>query len=236
MKKAFFLSLLIVMLVLPISVFAQDAPLNVETVSIATNDDLALIGDYYRPAGDAPRGSILLLHMLGNRRQSWAPLIPALVEANFAVLAIDMRGHGETGGLQDWALAEDDTQILIDWLREQAPDAPVGIVGASIGSNMALRGMANDAEVVTAVALSPGLDYRGVTTDDAVTAIGERPLFLVASRNDNPSGSDTQALFDLATGETQFRLYNGRIHGTGLFVSEPTIVDLVSAWLVEQFD
>lgn len=194
-------------------------------VEIEASDGLMLIGDYYTGSSedDEPIPAILLLHMLGSNRTAWQPLLPVLVgEYHFAVLNIDMRGHGETGGSQDWTLAEADVQTLIDWLREQEgidPDA-VSIVGASIGSNLAIRGWANDENIATAVALSPGLDYRGVTTVDAVEAQPDRPIMLVASRNDAPSAIAINDLYDLTSGYATVRMYDGRLHGTNLFGDE----------------
>jgi hypothetical protein len=47
-----------------------------------------------------------------------------------------------TGGSQDWDLAVEDRQVWLDWLREQdgADNARIAIIGASIGSNLALMG------------------------------------------------------------------------------------------------
>ncbi len=149
-----------------------------------------------------------------------------------------MRGHGETGGSQEWTLAEEDVQILIDWLREQDsvdPDA-VSLVGASIGSNLAIRGWSNDENVATAVALSPGLDYRGVTTADAVEVQANRPIMLVASRNDVPSATAINDLYDLTSGYALVRMYDGNLHGTNLFRNDDISVFLayaIAEWVDE---
>lgn len=201
-------------------------------VTITASDGLELIGDFYMP--DGATDAVLLLHMLGSQRSAWEPLVPALVNAEMAVLAIDMRGHGDTGGQQEWDLAEEDVKLLVDWLRNQGDIDNVAIVGASIGSNLALRGAANDENVVTAVALSPGLDYRGVTTDDAIMATTQ-PALLVASRGDSYSANSVMDLFAASNGEIQVRLYAGRAHGTSIFGAEDGLVDLIVMWLTEQF-
>ena len=171
-----------------------------EVVQVAAEDGLALVGDYYAPAGealDAGAPGVLLLHMLNSNRAAWAGLIPPLQEAGYAVLAVDMRGHGQTGGRADWPLAEADVQTWLDWLRAQegVDPARLSLVGASIGANLALRGMANDPDVLTAVALSPGLDYRGVTTADAIATIDDRPVMLVAGQGDTCQRPDAQAAY-----------------------------------------
>ena len=88
---------------------------------------------------------------------------------------------------------------------------------------------------MTAVALSPGLDYRGVTTDDAVGKDGA--LLLVASHGDAYSAESIEQLFALVTGDVAARLYAGDAHGTQLFDNElESVRALVAGWLTEQVE
>jgi pimeloyl-ACP methyl ester carboxylesterase len=231
---------------LPARIHAQDGdetptlpdPTRVE---IEASDGLMLVGDFYTGSleDDELVPAILLLHMLSSNRTAWEPILPVLVgEYQFAVLNIDMRGHGETGGAQEWTLAEADVETLIDWLRQQDgidPDA-ISIVGASIGSNLAIHGWSNDENIATVVALSPGLDYRGVTTTDAVESQPDRPIMLVASRNDFPSATAINNLYALTSGYAAVRMYDGNLHGTNLFRDEDISVYLayaIAEWVDE---
>lgn len=197
-------------------------------VELDAADGLTLVGDFYTPPAEMveegePMPGVVLLHMLGQDRSTWAPLLPVLVnDYGFAVLNIDLRGHGETGGERDWVLAEADVEAWLGWLREQAmvdPDA-VALVGASIGSNLAIRGWAGDEGITSVVALSPGLDYRGVTTTGAVEAAAGRPVMLAASRDDQYSADSVNQLYDLTTGRAAVHMYEGSLHGTNLFTEE----------------
>src|SRR5690554_3771384 len=71
-------------------------------VQVQAEDGLTLIGDFYaaqaQDEAEHPRPAVLLLHMLGSNRESWAPLMSALMDKNYHVLTVDLRGHGETGG------------------------------------------------------------------------------------------------------------------------------------------
>jgi len=207
-----------------------------QRVEAAASDDLMLVGNYFTPAetpdGGAP--AVLLLHQYGSQKQAWdIALVTPLLDAGYAVLAVDQRGFGDTGGGEDWELAELDVQTWLDWLREQPGIDPerLNIVGASIGSNLALRSMANDERVVTAVALSPGLDYFGVTTEEAITAIGERPVYLVAAQHDSESADAVRTLGALAAGEVRVRIYTHSAHGTGMFMLEYGLAPSIVAWL-----
>lgn len=241
--KRMLLFAVVLVLIAPLmpATFAQDGSpeTSAEAVTIEASDGLQLQGDFYLPESEEPVPGVILMHMLGSLRSAWRPLIPVLVdEYNFAVLNIDLRGHGETGGERDWTLAETDVQTAIDWLREQEGVDPgrISLVGASIGSNLAIRGWANDAEIATVVALSPGLDYRGVTTEDAVANNPERPIMLVASRDDIFSADSVNQLYAVTEGYTQLRMYAGSRHGTNLFNDEDIrdyLTTAIAAWLAE---
>ena len=206
-----------------------------QPVTILAADGLELVGDYSIPVDQNEYPSVLLLHMLNSSRQGWDPLIPVLVENGFAVLAIDMRGHGETGGEMNWALAEQDVQAALDWLKDRNEVTYVTVVGASIGANLALRAGANDSTVSAVVALSPGLDYRGVTTEDAIEGLadGDVPALLIAARDDTFSAESVLALFTLSTGDIAARLYVDNRHGTGLFWDNEPLLQQIVNWLIE---
>jgi len=59
-------------------------------------------GDYYPPPvanrGTAPM--VMLLHMDRSDRQAWQPLVAPLHEAGFAILALDLRGHGDSASTE----------------------------------------------------------------------------------------------------------------------------------------
>ena len=227
--------LLAVLLFSPILVFAQSDLPPSEPVMIEAGDGLVIVGDYYVPESGGPVPGVLLLHMLRGNRSAWEPFIPVLLDAGIAVLNIDMRGHGETGGEPDWSLVDSDMQTVLDWLKAQEGISGVATIGGSIGGNAALRGAANDEEVVTAVAISSSFGYQGVTTADAVEKLSQRPILLIASRDDSPAGPDTLELFDLTQGEAQVRMYNGRQHGTNLLPDNDAMMQMIAGWLVEQF-
>ena len=235
------ISLLIMFLMIfALNVQAQD-DLAFETVTIAANDDLMLVGDLYLPetSDDSTVPAVLLLHMVGGHRGAYDPLIPDLIEAGYATVAVDIRGHGDTRGSQDWGLAIDDVQVWLDWLREQESidGEKIVIIGASIGSNIGLIGCANDDLCVGAVALSPGLDYYGVEPESAVVeGLAERSVLLVASHRDVFSAESIEQMFMNSTGDVGARMYQGAAHGTNFFrTDDERITHLILSWLSEHF-
>jgi len=189
----------------------------------------------YKPAGDGPFPTVILLHMLGGDRSIWAQtgLVDTLVSAGYAALAVDLRGHGATGGAVDWALAEQDLGLVWDALaaRDDVDGQRTAAVGASIGANLALRLGAARPNLRGVVLLSPGLDYRGVTTEGALEVYGERPLLIVASGDDEYAADSAATLNARALGQAEFGLYAEAGHGTDMFAREPELAGLIVSWL-----
>ena len=208
-----------------------------EVMTITTADGLPIQATLLTPLTSGADPGVILLHMLGDDRTVWGEvgLTADLVAAGYAVLVMDMRGHGETGGAQDWALAADDLGRAWDAFAalETVDAARTAVVGASIGANMALRLGADRADVGAVALLSPGLDYRGVTTEDQLVAYGGRPLLLVASEDDRYSADSVRALAEVAGGAT-VQLYENAGHGTNMFAATPELSVLIISWLNEQ--
>lgn len=233
MQKILFI---LALLLLTMPIFAQEDTMNTQ-IEVEASDGLILVGDLIVPTeleGDAP--AILLIHMLGSERSAYEPLLPYLSEAGYIVLNADMRGHGATGGSQDWELAEADVQVWLDWLRDQEgiDGTRIAIIGASIGGNLALMGCANDENCVSAVALSPGTDYRGVAPGEAVES-GLNAL-LIASHRDSFAADSIREFFSNGTGYLAARMYQGSAHGTNLFQNDlESVANAIVNWLDEQF-
>lgn len=209
--------------------------MNAEEVSIAAADELILIGTYYSQASESPRPAVLLLHMLGSNRTIWEQngLPGILVSNGYNVLALDMRGHGDTGGQQDWDKSPDDIQRAWEFLSQQpgVDRERTALIGASIGANEALIAATNEPTIRTVILLSPGLKYRGVATEPVMPTYGDRPILFVASEDDAYSANSIDQLAKLATGTVVLQLYENVGHGTAMFAAAPDLPDLIVEWL-----
>ena len=137
---------------------------------ISGADGLVLQATLYgAPVRPAP--GVLLLHMAGGARGDWDPLPEQLQAAGYAVLAVDLRGHGLTGGAVDWARAVEDAGAALRQLAELPGVQPdrVIVIGAGMSANLGLRACVDEPACAGIALLSPGLDYRGITTGDAMT-------------------------------------------------------------------
>lgn len=229
-------SLILIVVIFSSSLGSAQPPPAHQTITL-TRADAALAADFH-PAADAP--VILLLHMLNSSRAAWDPLIPDLRAAGYALLNIDMRGHGDSGGTRDWEAAiADVTEGWVGWLdaNDHLGDEGLALIGGSIGANVALISCARAETCRGAIALSPGLDYRGVKPESAlVDGLASRAALLVAAQNDRSSSTAIRQMFLKAKGDVSARLYRGRAHGTRLFDSEyDSVSALILAWLAELF-
>ena len=212
------------------------APPSPQLVKIPMADGLEIWGDFYAVAeGEEKAPAALLLHQFNGSSFEWQEFAQPLAEAGYNVLAVDMRGQGLTGGKIDWKLAESDANALMGWLREQETVDPdrVAVVGASIGSNLALRACAGDDACHAVIALSPGLSYFGVGTKDAIEGMKDKAIFLVASQTDTPSGNDIKDLAAAAPSSVDVLMHiyaSSNRHGTAMF-SFPDLIPMMIGWL-----
>ena len=74
----------------------------------------------------------------------------------------------------------------------------IAVGGASVGANAAFRYAANHKEVPFAVLLSPGLEYAGISTEDAVARYGSRAVAMAAAESDGYAFSSVKRLKQLS--------------------------------------
>jgi len=204
-------------------------------VTVPAADDLPLAGAFY-PV-DPARPTVLLLHQLYTDRTSWEPLIEPLLFAGYNVLAVDLRGYGETGGAIDWPQAVDDVATWAAWLGEKSglSNPAVAMIGSSMGSSLALAGCANAPDCPTAIAISPGWAYQGLEVHDAlVTGMGDRPALLVYALRDAWPARGVPRLVEVATSPVNVLDFPGNAHGMDLLEAEAdTLIPQIVEWLGE---
>ncbi|MBN1562824.1 MAG: alpha/beta fold hydrolase [Anaerolineae bacterium] len=206
-------------------------------ILISAADGLILNSTLYNAAARPAPGVLIMVR----DRAAWGELALRLQARGYAVLLVDLRGYGTTGGSTDWVLAQDDAHAALSQFS-QLPgiaSSQITVIGAGIGANLLLSACSSDLACGGAILLSPGLDYLGITTPDAVARLGTRPMLIVASENDDNNPADSIALDSMARGDHQLIIYpaqqNVDGHGAALLTAQPGLLDTIANWLLVRF-
>ncbi len=85
----------------------------IEAVEIAVADGIVLCGEVSMRASDW----IVLVHAPGDDLDAWRPLSSRLEDHRLTVLAVDLRGHGGSGGDTDPGTASADIEAMLGYAR-----------------------------------------------------------------------------------------------------------------------
>ena len=144
-----------------------------EGLTLDTFDGVTLYGTFDMPEGlAAPIPVALLLHGYGESHTAWSSLRERLLRVGWAVLAMDLRGHGQSlrRGPDTLAPQESwrrdalqfplDLQPALDFLktRPRLDTNRIAVIGSDVGAGLALIASGRYREVATVVALNPDLD------------------------------------------------------------------------------
>ena len=213
---------------------ADNQPALEENLTFKMDNGLEIIGTLYKPAEiEPPWPGVLLLHMIYGQRQEWEGLARTLSQNGYAALAIDLRGHGETGGEMNWDLARQDiSQVWQTFAsRQEIKSNSTAVIGASMGANMAVLLGADQPDIRALVLLSPGLNYYMVQTAEPLAAYGDRPVLIIASQEDSYAAISSEELLKYAQGEALLEMYAGNGHGTAMLGNQPDLSTLLLDWL-----
>lgn len=134
-------------------------PAGFQTVDLTTSDGVKLAGWFAPPQNGA---AIVLLHGSGDSREGVRAHAELLARHGFGVLAIDLRGHAESGGKMNrfgWQGTRD-VEAAVRFLSARDDVQVIGGLGLSMGGEI-LLGALSDVPALRAV-VSEGATYRSV--------------------------------------------------------------------------
>jgi pimeloyl-ACP methyl ester carboxylesterase len=204
------------------------APLTPEVVHIDTSDGVKLEADWY-PGGTT---GVVLLHMIPPRydRTAWPKdFIAGLHEDGDAVLALDRRGAGKSGGVAKEAYEGPkgrlDVDAAVGFLRAHGVQDVV-LIGASNGTTSALDWAVDASPPPKALVwMSPG-PYTVQNTTLAALSVPRVLVLYPASEREWPDG-----VRKAAPATWEWRELPGEAHGTFLFAAHPEVGTQIRAWL-----
>jgi alpha-beta hydrolase superfamily lysophospholipase len=205
------------------------------TGTFITQDNKEIAYTLYE--NSAAKFGIVLLHMLDRDRNDWGDFAKLLQTAGYSVLAIDLRGHGESTKNWRWRAFSDrdfqamsfDAKAAVNFFAQKKMTNIV-LIGASIGANIALNyGIAEDS-VKAIVLLSPGLDYRSVRTPESAEK-NTKPTLVIASEDDLYAFTSAQQIYSTSKSSIKdYQYYKNAGHGTDIFKKEKAGLHIID-WL-----
>lgn len=213
---------------------------NSENISLMTADGVQLAAVFYAPESLNEDSFVLILvHEAYRNHSSWDDFSIAALENGYAVIALDLRGHGQSKGEAVFDQAMDhDIDAVLDWISA-SPDLNKGriaIAGASVGANLALRAGSRYPQISSLVLLSPGMNYWKLGVKSAMVDYGRRPVLLVASEEDGYSATSAQRLNEIGLGYDKVVLYPGAAHGTRMISRQPDLIPMMLDWFEQTME
>ena len=130
-----------------------DVGLSYRDVTMRTSDGISLSG-WYLPSRNG--AAVVVLHGSGSTRSEVLDHIAVLARHDYGVLAIDARGHGDSGGVAmdlGWYGVLDVDAAISFVARQPDVDAGrIGVLGLSMGGDEALTAAAGDHRIQAVVA------------------------------------------------------------------------------------
>ena len=217
-----------------LSILAADvtAAFATQRVNLRSDDGVALAATWYEPSA-RPAPAVILVHMLQKSRRDWDQLATRMAGEGIGVLAIDLRGHGESqGAAQDYAAMVQDVRAARKFLatRGEVTPSKIGLAGASIGATLVALAAADDPAIVSLALLSPTAEYRGLRIDAAIRKYGARPLLMVASDDDGYAARTVKELQKSGGGVRETILLNHAGNGTAMLAGDPDLGRRLVDW------
>jgi hypothetical protein len=206
-----------------------------QRVTFRAEDGFHVYADFYQPAthdSDTLAPMALLLPMEKSDRTAFATLIKPLREAGFAVLAIDLRGQGQSATNETRERAQQDDPRLYrefqqdllgayDWLAKQrgVDRARLALVAAGSTVGAAVKYATEDHSVDAIVCLSPDPSPPSGALASDFGQLRGRKILLVGAEDEKDKCDE------LATrGEdVEKHIFDGSAHGTDMLGSAPKI-------------
>ncbi|HFB52320.1 MAG TPA: alpha/beta hydrolase [Anaerolineae bacterium] len=191
--------------------------------TIRSADGTELFVQNWLPA-ETPVATLAIVHGLGEYSDRYRHVAQFFVEKQFAVYALDLRGHGRSGGqrghIDRFGQYLEDVSALLAYARKTTPTEKTFLLGHSMGGAIVLAfALENPSAVDGVIASGPGLRTRMKVPGWKVT-LG-KVMSNVMPKMSIPNGIDPAGL-------------NHDAANVQAYISDPLVHDKVSArWYTE---
>lgn len=225
------------------NLFAQNEQFFKE-VTFLTQDGIKISAAYQYPKEKKTAfPAVILIHQGGSSRNEWIelPIIEQLLENGYAVLAYDIRLHGKStkdGEFLDLynnpKRAPLDLLAAIHFLNKdkQIDSNRIGIIGASIGANLAcVASCSNNFNIKSAVSLSAKTSAVQNLSGTKEAIVPEN-VFYIASKKEQGGQREVWAneLYNATKGEREIEIATGKKHGSFILREHKYLQNRIVQW------
>ena len=221
------------------------------TVPASDGFSIRAVLEYPKIKGQKEYSTVVLLHSLGYSSQWWETLPDDLLNQGYAVLSIDLRGHGKSvynsklvrtswKSMTNAAFAKypDDVVKVIEYVKKENSKKIFfnnwAIVGADIGASSAI--LAADKigyKPKTIVLLSPVVETRGLYIPVSLAHLDNVDIFSISGTADLGSAEAEDYLKKFA--QAAFVTYKSEARSMGMLMlkNDTSLAKIITAWVSE---
>ena len=228
------------------SFVSQTTDAHARSVTFLTDDSVHLRGTYWDPRENG-HTSVLLLHDFRSDRSVWDPYIAAFRSRGWGILAVDLRGHGESvrqdmradllqpseSDLRSPLNYPNDVRASLAFLARQ-PKSDAGrlaMIGVGLGSDLAYAASGRGWGTASTVCIS--LDEGRAREVAGSGPFAPRSIYLLYGADDMLSAGAVPSFLQSASYPAEAHLYEGTASvGMALFSEKnPEILARSIAWI-----
>ena len=219
------------------------------TVPALDGFSIRAVLEYPKIKGQKEYSTVVLLHSLGYSSQWWETLPADLMNQGYAVLRIDLRGHGRSiynsklvrtswKSMTNTAFEKypDDVVKVIEYIKKENSKLSFfnnwAIVGADIGGSSTI--LASDKLAVkpkTIVLLSPVVETKGLYIPVSLAHLDNVDIFSISGTGDSSSVEAEDYLKKFA--QAAFVTYTSEARSTGMLMlkNDSSLAKIIATWI-----
>lgn len=193
--------------------------------------------------------TVVLLHSLGYNSQWWGELPQDLLDQGYAVIKIDLRGHGKSiynsklvrtswKNMTNSSFAKypDDVVAVLNQIKKDNTKKEFfkdwAIIGSDIGGNTAIL-VADKIEYKpkTIVLLSPTVDIRGLYVPVKLANLTMVDFLSISGTGDTAGVKSQEYLKKFAQAEFATYISESKSNGLLMFKHDTSLVKIITSWL-----
>ena len=220
-------------------------------ITVQADDGFTIKGvlEYPKVKGQKEYKTVVLLHSLGYSSQWWENLPEELLKEGYAVLLIDLRGHGKSvynskltrtswTSLANTAFAKypDDAVKVIEHVKNENTKKIFfnkwAIVGADIGASTAILSADKlEYKPETIIMLSPVVETRGLFIPVKMANLDGVDIFAINGTDDISGHNSTEYLKKFA--QAAFIMYTSEAKSTGMIMlkNDNSLAKIITSWI-----